>query len=109
MLNCLAPGAITIWKELAQRFLAKYFSPTKTVKLRNNITTITQWENKYLYETLEKYKDFLRKYRYLDLFAWLQVHIFYNGLGVTNKSLVNAIVGGAFMSKTHEVAYELLK
>ena len=38
-LNCLPPSIITTWEELAQKFLAKYFPPAKTAKLRNDITT----------------------------------------------------------------------
>lgn len=35
--------------------------------------------------------------------------IFYNHLGATSRSMVDAVVGGALMSKTHKAAYELLE
>ena len=37
-LNSLPVGFISDWATLAQKFLAKYFLPGKTVKLRNDIT-----------------------------------------------------------------------
>ncbi|XP_075640377.1 uncharacterized protein LOC142612142 [Castanea sativa] len=78
-LNSLPTGIITTWEELAQKFLAKYFPPAKTAKLRrNDITTFIQFEGESLYE------------------AW-------------ERSMVDATVGGALMSKTHEAAYELLE
>ena len=42
-LNSLPHGIITTWEELAQKILAKYFPPTKTAKLRNDITTFIQF------------------------------------------------------------------
>ena len=60
-LNSLPPSIITTWEELAQKFLAKYFPPTKTAKLRNDITTFVQLEGESLYEAWERYKDLLRR------------------------------------------------
>ena len=34
---------------------------------------------------------------------------FYHGLGAKNRFMVNAAASGALISKTHEVAYELLE
>ena len=56
-LNSLPLGIITTWEELAQKFLAKYFPPAKTAKLRNDITTFIQFEGESLYEAWERYKD----------------------------------------------------
>ena len=43
-LNSLPTGSITNWATLAQKFLAKYLPPTKTVKLRNDITNFMQYD-----------------------------------------------------------------
>ena len=94
-MNSLPPGIITTWEELAQKFLAKYFPPAKTAKLRNDITTFIQFEGESLYEAWERYKDLLRRCPHHDLPTWLQVQTFYNGLGATNRSMVDAAVGGA--------------
>ena len=47
-LNSLPTVSISDWATLAQKFLAKYFSPGKTVKLRNDITNIMQFNSIFL-------------------------------------------------------------
>ena len=42
------PNYFTNWNDLAQKFLAKYFSPSKTIQLRNEITFLMQY-NGYFY------------------------------------------------------------
>jgi len=37
-LHSLPPGLITMWDELTKVFLAKFFPPSNTVSLRNQIT-----------------------------------------------------------------------
>ena len=71
-----------------------------TAKLRNDITTFIQFEGESLYEARERYKDLLWRCPHHDLPAWLQVQTFYNGLGATNRSMIDAAAGGALMSKT---------
>ena len=58
-LNSLPHGIITTWEELAQNFLAKYFPPAKTAKLRNDITTFIQFKGESLYEAWERYNELL--------------------------------------------------
>ena len=49
-LNSLPAGSISDWATLAQKFLAKYFPPDKTVKLRNDITNFMQYDQESMYE-----------------------------------------------------------
>jgi len=49
-LNSLPPNSISTWQELAERFLMKYFSPSKIDKLRNEITAFQQLDDESLYE-----------------------------------------------------------
>lgn len=60
-LNSLPPLTITTWDDLAKKFLAKFFPPAKTVKMRNDITTFVQFDMESLYEAWERYKELLRK------------------------------------------------
>jgi len=48
------------WDELTKTFLAKFFPPSKTASLRNQITSFTQREDELLYEAWEWFKDLLR-------------------------------------------------
>ena len=108
-LNSLPQETITTWDELAQKFLAKFFPPAKTAKMRNDITQFVQHDMETLYEAWERYKDMLRRCPHHGLPKWLQVQTFYNGLSGNTRTLVDAAAGGALMSKTIDKAYDLLE
>ena len=108
-LNSLPAGSITTWEEMAHNFLAKYFPPSKTAKMRNDITTFSQFEAESLYEAWERFKDLLRRVPHHGLPVWLQVQTFYNGLTNNNKTMIDAAAGGSLNSKTPEAAYNLIE
>lgn len=108
-LNSLPAGSITTWEEMGQAFLSKYFPPSKTVKLRNDISNFLQHDLETLYEAWERFKDLMRRCPHHDLPIWLQVQTFYNGLFPANRSMIDAAAGGTLMRKTPEEAYELLE
>ena len=49
-LNSLPTRSIFDWATLVQKFLAKYFPPAKTVKLRNDITNFMQYDQESMYK-----------------------------------------------------------
>ena len=53
-LNSLPTGSISNWATLAQKILAKYFSPAKTIKLRNDITNFMKYDQESMYEACER-------------------------------------------------------
>jgi len=59
-LHALPPRSITMWDELTKGFLAKFFPPSRTTSLRNQITSFTQREDESLCEAWERFKDLLR-------------------------------------------------
>ncbi|GKU89504.1 hypothetical protein SLEP1_g3633 [Rubroshorea leprosula] len=73
-------GHFTIWNVLVDKFIAKFFPPSKTAKLRNDITTFVQFDNESLYEAWERFKELLRQCPNHGLPVWLQVQTFYNAL-----------------------------
>jgi len=52
-LHSLPPRSIMTWDELTKVFLAKFFPPSKTTSLRNQITSFTQRDEESLYEASE--------------------------------------------------------
>ena len=86
----------------------KYFSPSKTAKLRNDISSFVQMESETLYETWERYKDLLRRCPHHGLPCWLQIQTFYNGLNGVTRQTIDAAVGGTINNKTPEAAQELI-
>src|SRR5262249_47809071 len=107
-LNTLLSGSIITWDGLVEKFLTKYFPPSKTAKLRNDISTYTQTETERLYEVWKRYKDLLRRCPHYGLPVWLQVQTFYNGLTNGNKVMIDVASGGTLNNKTPEAAYELI-
>ncbi|KAL5556287.1 hypothetical protein UlMin_038523 [Ulmus minor] len=108
-LNSLPSDSITTWNDLAEKFLMKYFPPTKNAKLRNDITSFQQLEGESLYETWERYKELLRRCPHHGIPFWIQMETFYNGLNAQTRTIVNAASNGALMSKTYNEAYALLE
>ncbi|XP_020258488.1 uncharacterized protein LOC109834881 [Asparagus officinalis] len=108
-LQSLSPGSITTWDQLSEAFLAKYFPPSKTAQLRNQITTFTQKEGESLYDAWERYKGLLRMCPHHGLEDWLIIHTFYNGLLYNTRMTVDAAAGGALMNKSVRDAKQLIE
>lgn len=49
-LNSLEPKSITTWNDLAEKFLAKCFPPSKNAKMRNEITSFRQGDDESLFD-----------------------------------------------------------
>ena len=108
-MNSLPTTLIFTWEELAQKFLAKFYSLSNIVKMRIDINNFTQYEGETLYDTWERFKEFLMKCPYHGMPNWMQVHNFYKCLGGPMRMVIDSIVGGTFMRKTKDAAYELLE
>ncbi|XP_010247674.1 PREDICTED: uncharacterized protein LOC104590651 [Nelumbo nucifera] len=108
-LNSLQARSISTWDEMASPFLSKYFPPSKTAKMRNDITTFSQQDGESLYESWERYKELLKKVPHHGLPVLLQVQTFYNGLTEANKTIMDAAAGGSINNKTPKVAHALIE
>lgn len=98
-LNYFAPGLISTWNELAERFLIKYFPPTRNAKLRSEIVGFRQNEEETFSEAWERFKKLLQKCPHHGLPHCIQMEIFYNGLNIATQGMVDASAGGAFLVK----------
>ncbi|KAH9697048.1 hypothetical protein KPL71_023441 [Citrus sinensis] len=108
-LNLLPSDSITTWNELADKFLMKYFPPTKNAKLRNEITSFHQLEDESLYEAWERFKELLRRCHHHSIPCCIQLETFYNGLNLSTRLMVDASANGALLSKSYTEAYEILE
>ena len=91
------------------KFLNKYFPPSRSAKLRSEITFFVQSEGESLYDAWERFKDILRRCPHHAIPEWLQIQIFYNGLNMVTRSMVDAATRGTFNNKSPDEAYELLE
>ncbi|KAI3465801.1 hypothetical protein Pfo_022464 [Paulownia fortunei] len=108
-LQSFAPYSIPSWNDLTQKFLAKYFPPSKTLQLKSEIAQFRQQDFEPLYEAWERFKDFLRRCPQHGYEDWQQVQYFYNGLNGQTRTIIDAAAGGTLMSKTANKAYILLE
>ncbi|GKA77676.1 MAK10-like protein [Tanacetum coccineum] len=71
-LEHLPTGSITTWEDLTTRFLAQFFPPRRTVKLRNDILMFQQHHGESLSEAWTHFKDLLQKFPHHGIDLWLQ-------------------------------------
>ncbi|XP_022868533.1 uncharacterized protein LOC111388104 [Olea europaea var. sylvestris] len=100
--------SITTWDDLPQKFLTKYFPPSKSAQLRGEISQFKQLDFEPFYEAWERFKDLLRRCPQYGFQKWVQIEIFYNGLNGQTRTMVDVVAGGILMAKTAEAAYALL-
>ncbi|KAK8933442.1 hypothetical protein KSP39_PZI015251 [Platanthera zijinensis] len=108
-LESLPNDSITTWEQLVEKFLNKYFPPSKTAKLIRDITTFTQNSGETLYDAWERFNELLRKCPHHGLAQHQQVSTFYNGLQTATMILVDGAAGGSLMKKYPEDAYSILE
>ncbi|KAG9453559.1 hypothetical protein H6P81_006463 [Aristolochia fimbriata] len=108
-LSTLPLDSIRTWDELQMKFLGKYFPPAKTIKLRNAISNFMLEHDEQLFEAWERYKELLRKCPNHGIPRWMQMEIFYNGITVLTRSLIDVAAGGTMNKKTPNEVYELIE
>ncbi|XP_052876221.1 uncharacterized protein LOC128282046 [Gossypium arboreum] len=108
-LNSLPPNSISTWQELAERFLVKYFSPSKIAKLKNEITAFQKMDDESLYEEWERFKELLQKYPHHGILHCIQLETFYNGLNAHIRMVVDAFANSAILCKSYNEAYEIIE
>ena len=73
------------------------------------INTFRQLEGENLVEAWERFHELLRRCPHHSLARWMQVHTFYISLSDSTITVIDASTGGAFMKKTTDQAYGILK
>ena len=102
------PDSITSWNDLVQKFLTKFFPPSKIAQLVQEINTFRQLKGENLAEVLERFHELLRCPHH-RLTRWMQVHTFYNGLSYFTRTIIDALAGRVLMKKTTDQAYGILE
>ena len=103
------PDSITSWNDLVQKFLTKFFPPSKIAQLVQEINTFGHLEGENLAEAWDRFHELLRKCPHHRLTRWMQIHTFYNGLRNETRIVIDASAGGSLMKKTTDQAYEILE
>ncbi|XP_023760786.1 uncharacterized protein LOC111909226 [Lactuca sativa] len=89
-LKALPLGTITTWAQMCEQFLDQFCPPSKIAKLKKAIANFEQNLGESLYEAWERYKGLLRNCPQHDLNIQQEVSIFYEGVNVMTRQLLDS-------------------
>ncbi|GKD79418.1 reverse transcriptase domain-containing protein [Tanacetum coccineum] len=93
------PRSIETWDDLVSKFINKFFPPSKTTNLRNEITRFQQRFDESFYESWDRFNDLLRACQYHGFSELHQLDTFYNALNENDEDSLNSAAGGNFLDK----------
>nr|GEU85645.1 hypothetical protein [Tanacetum cinerariifolium] len=91
-------GLITNWETLKIKFLNKYCPPARTAKKMEEINNFQQELDEILFRAWERFKELLMKCPHHYLTDMQEVILFYNGLDVPTREILD--LKGAIPTKT---------
>ncbi|GKB71099.1 zinc finger, CCHC-type containing protein, partial [Tanacetum coccineum] len=97
------------WEDLTTRFLAQFFPPGRTSKLRNDILMFQQHQGESLSEAWTRFKDLLQKVPHHGIDLWLQIQIFYDHVNPITRRTIDQAAGGKLRDKNDEESWALLE
>ncbi|GJT76077.1 reverse transcriptase domain-containing protein [Tanacetum coccineum] len=93
------PRSIETWDDLVSKFINKFFPPSKTTNLRNEITRFQQKFDETFYEAWDRFNDLLRGCPHHGFSELHQLDTFYNALNSNDQDSLNSAAGGNFLDK----------
>jgi hypothetical protein len=99
----------TTWDNYSTSFLAKFFLIGKTNALRGRISSFHQHHDSSIPKTWERFQDYIAKCPHHGIENWLLMQTFYHGLTTSTREIMDAVVGGAFLSLTIRDAASLVE
>ncbi|GJR14899.1 reverse transcriptase domain-containing protein [Tanacetum coccineum] len=89
------PRSILTWDDLVSKFINKFFPPSKTTNLRNEITRFQQRFDETFYEAWDRFNDLLRACPHHGFLELHQLDTFYNALNSNDQDSLNSAAGGS--------------
>ena len=83
-------SSITTWEDLKSKFLKRYCPPAKTAKKMEAINSFKQEPDETLYQAWERFKDLLMKCPQHYLREMQEIILFYQGLDVPTRQILDA-------------------
>ncbi|GJV67857.1 reverse transcriptase domain-containing protein [Tanacetum coccineum] len=98
------PNSITTWNDLVSKFVNRFFLPSKTTNLRNEITRFQQRIGETFSKAWDRFKDLLNKCPRHGFSHLYQIDTFYNSLNQSDQDSLNsaANVSSASGSSTQD-------
>ncbi|KAG2390576.1 uncharacterized protein HKW66_Vig0220180 [Vigna angularis] len=101
--------SLTSWEDVEYKFLARFFPPSKSTKVKAAIATFVQGVEEPLCEAWERFKSLLRKCPSHGFSLEMQVQTFCNGLQPHTKMILDASFGGSVLFKTADEAIAVIE
>ncbi|GJS94681.1 reverse transcriptase domain-containing protein [Tanacetum coccineum] len=93
------PSIDSYMDDLVSKFINKFFPPSKTTNLRNEITRFQQRFDESFYEAWDRFNDLLRACPHHGFSELHQLDTFYNALNTNDQDSLNSAAGGNFLDK----------
>ncbi|GJZ75528.1 zinc finger, CCHC-type containing protein [Tanacetum coccineum] len=95
-------------EDLTTRFLAQFFPPRRTAKLRNDILMFQQHQGES-HSNSTRFKDLLQKVPHHGIDLWLQVQIFYDHVTPATRRTIDQSAGGKLRDRNAKESWALLE
>ncbi|GKA09798.1 reverse transcriptase domain-containing protein [Tanacetum coccineum] len=103
------PNSITTWNDLVSKFVNRFFPPSKTTNLRNEITRFQQRFGETFAEAWDRFKDLLNKCPHHGFSPLHQIDTFYNSLSQSDQDSLNSAANGNFLTKNTQEALTIIE
>ncbi|GJS77929.1 reverse transcriptase domain-containing protein [Tanacetum coccineum] len=103
------PNYITTWNDLVSEFVNRFFPPSKTTNLRNEITRFQQRFGETFSEAWDQFKDLLNKCPHHGFSHLHQIDTFYNSLNQSDQDSLNSAASGNFLTKNTQEALTIIE
>ncbi|XP_022159074.1 uncharacterized protein LOC111025516 [Momordica charantia] len=107
-LNAFLSDTITTWSDMVDKFLVKYFPPTRNADVREEIISFRQKKNEAVNVAWERFKDLIRNCPNIRILACVQIEHFFRGCDIPTKMMLNGAANGKFTSKSFNKIVEIL-
>ena len=107
-LDSNTPKSITSWENVLTKFYSKFFPMSAVNECQKEISSFTQEEDEKFSETWEQFKDLLIKCPPHGYEKWRLMQFFYQELSQPNRSMIESMNNGAFLSLMGDRAYKAL-
>jgi len=97
------------WKDVEEKFLNRFFPPSRYIKEKADISTFRQGPDETFCEAWEQFNSLLRKCPNHGFEDITQLNIFCNGLRPNTKMILDAAASGTMMSVDAEQATRIIE
>ncbi|KAG7564179.1 Reverse transcriptase domain [Arabidopsis suecica] len=105
----LPAGSITSWDDCKKAFLTKFFSNSRTARLRNEISSFTQKQSESICEAWERFKGYTIQCPHHGFKKASLLSTLYRGVLPKIRMLLDTASNGNFLNKDVEEGWELIE